>query len=51
MSTQIEQYVAHPFSDTRTQWEKFQTKLGVRAFYLLVLMALTAGAFFCYWQQ
>ncbi len=51
MSSQIEEYVAHPFSDTRTRREKFQTKLGVRAFYLLVLMALIVGASYCYWQE
>lgn len=51
MSTQIERYVAHPFSDTRTFSERFQTKLGVRAFYLLVLLALIGGAVFCYCQE
>ena len=39
LSTGIEQYVAHPFSDTRSRYEKFQSKFGVRAFYLIVLLA------------
>jgi hypothetical protein len=51
MSTQIEQYVANPCSDNRPRWAKFQTKLGVRTFYLLVLIALISGVIFCYRQQ
>jgi hypothetical protein len=51
LSTRIEEYVAHPFSDARPWRERFQAKLGVRAFYLIVLIALIAGMVFCYWQE
>lgn len=51
LSTQIEQHVSHPFSDTRPFWERFQSKIGVRAFYALVLAAILVGAWFCYWHE
>jgi hypothetical protein len=51
LSTQIELNVAHPFSDKRPFWKRFQSNLGVRLFYLIVLCALIAGARFCYLHE
>ena len=51
LSTLVEHSVAHPFSDTRPFFERFQARLGVRAFYSLVFMAILAGALFCYLKE
>ena len=50
MSTTIEEFVARPV-DYRGRWQRFQSKLGVRIFYALVLLALILGAGFCYWHE
>ena len=47
LSTDIEKYVACPV-DTRPRWHRFQSKIGVRIFYLLVFAALLIGAWLCY---
>lgn len=47
LSTKIEEYVAHPI-DTRTCWDRFQSKLGIRIFYALVFITLLIGAWLCY---
>lgn len=52
LSTQIEKFVANPFSDDpRSCWERFHSKLGVRLFYFIVLFALIGGALYCFRQE
>ena len=47
LSTKIEEYVAHP-KDPRPCWDHFQSKLGVRIFYVIVFITLLIGAWLCY---
>ncbi|MEA2991838.1 MAG: hypothetical protein QOD40_758 [Alphaproteobacteria bacterium] len=50
-STKIEQHVSRPFGDTRPLLERFQSRIGVRAFYFLVFAAICCGAAFCYCHE
>jgi hypothetical protein len=51
LSTKIEQHVSRPFSDPRPFWQRFQSKIGVRAFYAIVLATILTGAYYCYQKE